>query len=123
MLKFISVLFVFTLVLFTVHYLVIQQFFSVIFFYQIWQIYLFLAITTLGVFSIVNFVHKNFSDKSGFAFVGLTLFKMAASIIFFIPLMQCETANKVPDVLNFFIPYFLYLILEVVFCVRLINSK
>ena len=123
MLKFISVLFVFTLVLFTVHYLVIQQFFSVIFFYQIWQIYLFLAITTLGVFSIVNFVHKNFSDKSGFAFVGLTLFKMAASIIFFIPLMQSETANKVPDVLNFFIPYFLYLILEVVFCVRLINSK
>ena len=123
MLKFISVLFVFTLVLFTVHYLVIQQFFSVIFFYQIWQKYLFLAITTLGVFSIVNFVHKNFSDKSGFAFVGLTLFKMAASIIFFIPLMQSETANKVPDVLNFFIPYFLYLILEVVFCVRLINSK
>lgn len=123
MLKFISVLFVYTLVLFTIHYLIIQQFSSVIFFYQLWQIYLFLAITTLGVFSIVNFVHKNFSDKSGFAFIGLTIFKMAASIIFFIPLMQSEIVDKVPDIFNFFIPYFLYLILEVVFSVRLINSK
>lgn len=123
MLKFISVLFVYTLVLFTIHYLIIQQFSSVIFFYQLWQIYLFLAITTLGVFSIVNFVHKNFSDKSGFAFTGLTLFKMAASIIFFIPLMQSEIVDKVPDIFNFFIPYFLYLILEVIFSVRLINSK
>jgi hypothetical protein len=123
MIKPLSIIVIFSVLLFLGHYFIIENFFDNEFFYKTWQIYAFLTTATIGIFLIMQFIQKNFPDKTGFAFMALSLFKMAASVIFFIPLMQSQVADRVPDVLNFFIPYFLYLLLEVVFAVRLINSK
>lgn len=109
--------------LFLTHNFIADKFFAGQLYYEIWHIYAFLGIATLGIFLIMHFIHKNFPDKTGFAFMGLSIFKIAASVIFFIPLMKAQVSNPVDDVLNFFVPYFIYLLLEVVFAVRLINSN
>ena len=121
--KFLRSLLLVSAALFLSHDYIADKFFEGEFFYKIWHIYTFLAVATLGVFLIMHFIHKNFPDHTGFAFMGLSIFKIAASVIFFIPLMKAQVPNPVGDVLNFFIPYFVYLLLEVVFAVRLINSK
>ncbi|MHA3788462.1 hypothetical protein ACX0HA_09655 [Flavobacterium hauense] len=121
--KFLSFLLLLSATLFLSHNFIADEFFKGEFYYQIWHIYAFLGIATLGILMIMNFIHKNFPDKTGFAFMGLSIFKIAASVIFFIPLMNAQVPNPVGDVLNFFVPYFIYLLVEVVFAVRLINSK
>ncbi len=121
--KFLRFLLLVSAALFVSHNYIADKFFAAGFFYKIWHIYTFLAAATLAIFLIMHFVHKKFPDHTGFAFMGLSIFKIAASVIFFIPLMKAQVLNPVGDVLNFFIPYFIYLLIEVVFAVRLINSK
>lgn len=121
--KFLRFLLLVSAALFLSHNYIADKFFKDEFFYKIWHIYTFLAVATLGIFLIMHFIHKNFPDHTGFAFMGLSIFKIAASVIFFVPLMKAQVPNPVGDVLNFFIPYFVYLLIEVVFAVRLLNSK
>lgn len=42
-----------------------------------------------------------------------TLLKMILVIVFLLPLLMIEVKDKKPDVFNFFIAYFLFLIFEV----------
>jgi len=69
------------------------------------------------------FVNKTFADKTGFAFMGFSLIKMMAAIVFLIPLLQSDHKSQVPDVSAFFIPYFLFLFFETLFAIRLINNQ
>ena len=113
---------VFSVTLFLLHH------FSIVwlkkeFFYPTWSIYTFLAIATFLIYLFLLFVHKAFPDKTGFAFLACGLLKMFASVVFLIPLLQAGVKNPVPDVLNFFIPYFLFLLYETIYAVRLINIK
>jgi hypothetical protein len=73
-------------------------------------------------YSFLIFVNKSFPDKTGFAFMGISLLKMMAAVVFLIPLLQSDLKSQIPDVGAFFIPYFLYLFLETFFAIRLINK-
>jgi hypothetical protein len=48
---------------------------------------------------------------------------MGAVIIFLLPLFFDKTIESKPAVFNFFIPYFLFLILESVFALKILNEK
>lgn len=122
--KFIKLIIPFSLVLFFIQYYVVESFFkNSIFFYSTWSIYVFHLVITLCSYSFLIFVNKTFPDKTGFAFMGFSLIKMMAAIVFLIPLLQSDLKSQVPDVSAFFIPYFLFLFFETLFAIRLINNQ
>ncbi len=93
------------------------------FYYAPLTITLFLFLTTLFFYITLVYVHKIFPDKTGFAFLAFGMLKMFAAVVFLIPLIRSELENKIPATLFFFIFYFLYLFVETLFSVRLINKK
>ena len=122
--KFLKLIIPFSIVLFFIQNYVIGSFFqNSTFFYSTWSIYLFHLLITLVSYGFLLFVNRTFADKTGFAFMGFSLFKMMAAIVFLIPLIQSDLESQIPDVSAFFIPYFLYLFFETLFAVRLLSKQ
>lgn len=82
-------------------------------FFPIWQIYLFHFIITTLLYGVINYKYSQGQTEIFPLFMTATLLKMIFAIVFLLPLLLSEVKNKQPDVFNFFIPYFLFLILEV----------
>ena len=121
--KFLKLIIPFSIVLFFIQNYIIGSFFqNITFFYSTWSIYLFHLVITLISYGFLLFVNRTFADKTGFAFMGFSLFKMMAAIVFLIPLIQSDLESQIPDVRAFFIPYFLYLFFETLFAVRLLSK-
>jgi len=122
-LNFLKYLVPFSIVLFLAqHFIVVNLFADIPFFYSTWSIYVFHIIITMLSYLFLLFVNKTFPDKTGFAFMGISLVKMMAAVVFLIPMIQSDTIDRIPDVAIFFIPYFLYLFFETIFAIRLINK-
>lgn len=122
--KFLKLIIPFSIVLFFIQNYIIGSFFqNITFFYSTWSIYLFHLVITLISYGFLLFVNRTFADKTGFAFMGFSLFKMMAAIVFLIPLIQSDLESQIPDVSAFFIPYFLYLFFETLFAVRLLSKQ
>lgn len=122
-LNFIKLFLPFALVLFGLQYFVTLQLFqSTPFYYSVWSIYVFHIIITLVAYLFLLYVHKNFPDYGGYTFMGLGVIKMMACVVFLIPMIQSDTLDRIPDVAAFFIPYFMFLLFETIFAVRLINK-
>ena len=122
--KFLKLIIPFSIVLFFIQKYTIDSFFqNITFFYSTWSIYLFHLLITLVSYGFLLFVNRTFADKTGFAFMGFSLFKMMAAIVFLIPLIQSDLESQIPDVSAFFIPYFLYLFFETFFAVRLLSKQ
>ena len=122
--NFLYTIFPITLISFFVQYFSISVFFeNTLFFYSTWSVYVFHLALTLISYGFLLFVNKTFADKTGFAFMGFSLLKMLAAIVFLIPLLQSDVVSKIPDVSAFFIPYFLFLFTETFFAVRLLNKE
>ena len=122
--KFLKLIIPFSIVLFFIQNYIIGSFFqNITFFYSTWSIYLFHLVITLISYGFLLFVNRTFADKTGFAFMGFSLFKMMAAIVFLIPLIQSDLESQIPDVIAFFIPYFLYLFFETLFAVRLLSKQ
>jgi hypothetical protein len=113
----------FSIALFVVQYFT-MQFLSdkLVFLYPAWSIYLFNIIATFLVYLFLIFVNNNFVNYTGFAFLGASFFRMMLAIIFLIPLIKGNVKNPIVDLSTFFIPYFLFLIFETYFTIRLINK-
>ncbi len=92
-------------------------------FYPVYVIYLFHFFTTLLIYLLLLFISNNFQDKTGFAFMGASLFKMLAAVIFLLPFLLNNSGYAFTNLLSFFIPYFLFLIFETYYAVKLINVK
>lgn len=112
----------FSLALLAVHYFV-NYFLQVELFYPLWGIYLFLVLASFLIYLTLIFINQNFSEKTGFAFMGLSLLKMLAAVIFLLPLMLSGTASMLTNIMSFFVPYFLFLIYETISAVKIINSN
>ena len=120
---FLKVFIPFSILLFTIQHLLLNFLFEPNLFYPVWAIYLFHILSTLINYSLLVWVHDNFQDKTGFAFMGLGLVKMLAAVIFLLPLLLSESSSALLNILAFFIPYFLFLSLETFYAVKLINLK
>ncbi|MFI2741737.1 hypothetical protein ACG2LH_03275 [Zhouia sp. PK063] len=117
-------LFIFTAMLFAIQQaLVIYVYQGPALFYATWQIYLFHIIVTFLIYFALRAVHKFASTYTGYAFLGCSFFKMILAVVFLIPLIKKDGPTPVNDVIAFFIPYFLYLIFETLFAIKLLNSK
>lgn len=119
-----ALLFLITLPLFFIQKLAVDSLsVNYLFFYSVWNIYLFHFVVTLVILSILFIVSKKAPNYTGFAFLGFILLKMVAAIVFLIPLIKMENVSKIPDFISFFIPYFLYLFLEIVLTLRLLKQS
>lgn len=91
--------------------------------YAVWQIYVFHFFITLFVFSLLHLVGKIFPKYIGFTFMGLILLKMIAAIVFLLPLIKMKTGSKIPDFISFFVPYFIFLILEILLTMKILKAS
>ncbi|MGY0407086.1 MAG: hypothetical protein ACWIPJ_01825 [Polaribacter sp.] len=120
-LKFLVVFVPFTLFLFVTQYFIIETLKETrYFFYSTASIYIFHFFATFLIYIFVLFIHKNYENKAGFAFITCGLLKMMAAVVFLIPLIQNKQINALNDVIAFFIPYFFFLVLETVFVVKIL---
>ena len=92
------------------------------FFYPVWGIYLFHFLITAFIFTILYLVGKFLPKYVGLTFMGFILFKMIASVVFLIPLIKMDDVSKIPDFGSFFIPYFIYLFLEILLAIAILNQ-
>lgn len=123
LLAFLKVLVPFAFILGLFQYLIIDYLVEVELYYSIFSIYTFHILVTFLIYFALVFIHENFEDKTGFAFMALSLFKMLAAIIFLLPMMLAEVEAPFGSLVSFFVPYFFFLIFETIYVVKLINSK
>lgn len=123
-LNFLVGLFIFTGILYVVHYSIFYNFFSEITLYiPIWSIYCFNSVVVLVVYSIIKNKTKKESKKGYNAFLLLTFIKMILAIVFLLPLFSGESTNTKTEVINFFIPYFFFLTFEILAINKLLKSQ
>jgi hypothetical protein len=123
LLAFLKRLLPFSVLLCFIQFLLQRYVLGVEFYYTSFSIYLFLFLATFLIYLSLVFVYRVFSDKAGFAFMGLSLIKMLAAVIFLLPLVLNEVNDVFINILAFFIPYFLFLIFETLYAVKLINKE
>ena len=68
----------------------------------------------LTIFCYLNYKVGKGSAKAYSIFLVLTLVKMALCLVFLLPLFVEKSDNVVPEVINFFISYFIFLIFEMI---------
>ena len=113
----------FSVVSFTIQYFLMQSLSpKMTFFYSAWSIYLFNIFATFLVYLLLIYINKNFSTYTGFTFLGACFFRMMAAVVFLIPLIKANVKDPIIDISAFFIPYFLFLLFETYFTIRLINK-
>ncbi|WP_159022060.1 DUF6168 family protein [Formosa sp. L2A11] len=96
---------------------------SHVFYLSTWSIYVFHFVATVIVYTSVIYVNSVFLDKTGFAFMTCGVLKMFATIVFLLPLILNSKETPQGDVIGFFVPYFIYLLIETVFVVKLLVNK
>jgi hypothetical protein len=93
------------------------------FFFSLWQIYAFHLVVTGLIYSIIRYRVSLGKTEIFNVFIVATLLKMIVAILFLLPLILSDFKNKIPDVINFFIPYFLFLTFEVFSVIQIIQKK
>ena len=88
---------------------------------ELWKIYVFHVLVSLIILVCLLWVSKNAFDKVGFAFMTLSVLKMLATILFLLPVILKRDFDKIPDISNFFIPYFFFLFLEIFVSLKLLH--
>jgi uncharacterized membrane protein SirB2 len=102
-----------SLIFWGVHYLLVSHFFPVSLYYPIWAIYLFNLVLVLIMYGALQFSQRKRPEGQLKLFLWLTTLKMLAAMVFLLPLFMKKTAHITLEAFNFFIPYFIYLILEI----------
>lgn len=114
----------FSVVLFGMHWYLLSYFATdILFFFPLWQIYVFHFVVTTILYSIINYKYSNGQTEIFNTFMVVTFLKMTLSILFLLPLLLSDFEKKQPDVFNFFIPYFLYLFFEVYSVTQFLQKK
>lgn len=113
---------IFSIVIFFIHW-GLDSALSIITYYSISSIYLFHVISAYAVAGIIHLVYVNSKDHAGYAFMGTSLLKMLAAILFLLPGFLSEEKPTFANLLNFFVPYFLFLIFEAIQVIKIINPK
>jgi len=106
-------LMVFTAILFGVHYYLLTLLFQGSLYFPIWTIYVFNTILVLIVYSVIVYKSEKGSKTIYQLFLGLTTLKMVLAVVFLSPLFMGKSSHTQLEIINFFIPYFLFLGFEI----------
>ena len=121
-LRFSGILIVVTVVLFFIQNWIVNSIGAdFIFYYEVWKIYIFHFCITFLILTALYFVGMVAPNYVGYSFLGFILIKMVAAVLFLLPLIKMENVSKIPDFISFFVPYFLFLFMEIVLSLRLLR--
>lgn len=121
-LSFSLLLFGVSLIVFFIHHLMVQALGNhVVFFYDVWKIYVFHFAVTLFLFFLLFLVSGTLPDYIGYTFMGFILLKFALAIAFLLPLIRMEQGSKIPDFFSFFVPYFIFLFIEILLTMKILK--
>lgn len=121
-----SKLALFGVCLFAVHFLLARAF-PVCAADGIYEAHLFLFVLTVVVVLVLKFIFRKMAQKKqglfGYAFMASSLVKMALAVVFLIPIIKLEADYRIAYVVQFFVLYFAYLVMEVVLVAKLLKSE
>ena len=105
---------IFAAILFGIHAYLILQFFDGELIIPIWSIYVFNLFLVWGVYYIIRKQAQKENKKVAYIFFALTILKMILALVFLSPLFFGKSDYTQLEIINFFIPYFLFLTAEII---------
>ena len=112
--------------LFAVHFLLARAF-PVCAADGIYEAHLFLFVLTVVVVLVLKFIFRKMAQKKqglfGYIFMASSLVKMALCVVFLIPIIRSDADYRIAYVVQFFVLYFAYLVMEVVLVAKLLKSS
>jgi len=102
-----------SILLFGLHTYLYHSFFNNALFFPIWQIYAFHFCSVYLIYSVVNYKYSHGETLVFNYFMIGTFLKMVIAFLFLLPFLLSDFESKKPDVINFFLPYFVFLAFEV----------
>jgi hypothetical protein len=82
----------------------------------------FFSCSTVIIFILLKVKEKSL-DNVGFTFLLLTSVKMVASYVFLQPILNSNLQNSTEEKINFFIIFILFLAIETLVSIRILNNK
>ena len=93
------------------------------FHYSLETLYLFFAVLSAIIFKILLVVRERSFDNVGMSFLLSTSVKMIFCYLILRPILQVPKTNNPTEKINFFILFIVFLIIETLFTIRLVNEK
>ncbi len=100
-------------ILFLAHWYILEQLYVEEFFFPLWKVYLFNMALVLGMYFLLRYYGSKKPNSVLKIFLLLSILKMAFVIVFLLPLFLGRANDAMIEVINFFIPYFVMLIIEI----------
>lgn len=91
--------------------------------YSLETLYLFFLTCAIIVLFAVHKVHFKTPDNTGYVFMGATLMQMGLSYLMLRPILNSLASNAGIEKKNFFAIFILFLAIETVITIRLLNNK
>jgi hypothetical protein len=125
--KFIFISFFVALVLFAIHkssfLLIAPEKFESSFVYSIELLYAFFFVFTVIILFVLIKINQKNINNVGFSFMFLTSLKMAIAYFFMQPILNSQSIYAGSEKINFFVIFILFLIIETVVTIRILNNK
>lgn len=93
------------------------------FHYSLETLYLFFLILSAIIFGVLLTIKKRSFDNVGMSFLLATSIKMVFCYLILRPLLQIPKGNNPTERINFFILFVVFLTIETLFTIRLVNEK
>lgn len=125
--KSIFISFFVALILFAIHkssfLLIAPKSFESSFIYSIELLYAFFFVFTVIILFVLIKINQKNINNVGFSFMFLTSLKMAIAYFFMQPILNSQSIYAGSEKINFFVIFILFLIIETVVTIRILNNK
>lgn len=93
------------------------------YYFSLETIYGFFSLSSVMIVSILLFVKQKSSDNVGFTFMLTTCLKIGITFALLIPILNSKASNIGYEKINFFIIFALFLSIETVVTIRILNNN
>lgn len=93
------------------------------FHYSLEELYLFFLVLSMIIFKVLLIIKEKSFDNVGMSFLLATSIKMVFCYLILRPLLQIPKANNAIERINFLILFIVFLAIETLFTIRLVNEK
>ncbi|HNQ67022.1 MAG TPA: hypothetical protein PKN32_01480 [Bacteroidales bacterium] len=112
------------IIVFAAHYLLLYRFRINLYAPDVLYVHPFLFIITLATIIAVKIIFKKTRlNLLGYVYLGVSLVKMLAAVLFLMPKLLSDSMFRKEYVLQFFMIYFIYLTFEVFYLVRQFKNE
>lgn len=91
--------------------------------YTLIELYLFYAICSLVILTILILVYAKNINNVGYTFLLLTSIKMGVAYVFLLPILNSKSSISETEKTNFFTVFALFLAIETILTIRILNKK